>query len=61
MIFGKRSTMHLQKSTILASTRSLFNPRRMCHRVTVVILCVCLSVIELAATYLIYTLKIRHH
>ena len=40
---------------------SIINPRRMRAggRVTVVCLCVCLSVITLAASYLVYTLKTR--
>ena len=32
-----------------------------CARVRVVVLCVCLSVTTLAATYLVYTLKVRCH
>ena len=31
-----------------------------CTRVMVVILCVCMSATKLAATYLIYTLQVRH-
>ena len=37
----------------------LINPRRMRRRVTVVILCVCVSVTMLAATYLVYTSQVR--
>ena len=33
----------------------------MCRRVTVVVLCVCLSVTTLAATYLVYTSQVRNH
>ena len=45
----------------------LINPRRMRRRVTVVVLsvyvcvCVCVSVTTLAATHLVYMLKIRCH
>ena len=33
----------------------------MCRRVAVVVLCVCLSVTMLAATYLVYTSQVRFH
>ena len=46
---------------VCAPCIGVINPRRMRRRVTVVVLSVCLSVIELAATYLICTLKIRYH
>ena len=42
---------------------SVINPRHACARVTVVVLCVCLSfcvsITTLAATYLVYMLKSR--
>ena len=37
----------------------LINPRRLRHRVTVVILYVCVSVTTLAATYLVYMSQVR--
>ena len=40
---------------------SIINPWRMRHRVTVVILCVCLSVTKLAATYLVCESKVQHY
>ena len=39
----------------------MINPRRMHRRVTVVVMCVCLSVTTPAATYLICMSKARHH
>ena len=47
-------------SLLIESTDSMIiiNPRRMCCRVMVVILCVCLSVTELTATYLVCKLKV---
>ena len=38
---------------------STINPRRMRHRVTVVVLCVCLSVTTKSAAYLVFTLQIE--
>ena len=40
---------------------TFINPRHMHRRVTVVVLCVCLSVTTLPATYLIYTSQVRLH
>ena len=45
---------------LVQDTQALINPWRACARVTVVVLCVCLSVTALAATVSIYTCNQRH-